>query len=693
MKTVTSLFLITLFLLTGIPKVCPAQNCVKTAPFTEVFGDNYLTTGSPWQIEPMFMLRNVDTCWEVNSGNFPKGWTLGLLHPADTGRGRLDSSGFWSSSYLFVRKVGNNPGNWEDFATPWIDVSALQKPELSFDYHLYGRDIDRLLIMGKSKGDTLYQPLDSILGEHQTSMWELYEKYAVPLQALSGDTVKIKFRFYSKARGNCKCHATVDNFAIREASPCLPPVFPGLAVQSPTSVQVQWQNSANHQQVEIEYGLLGHTQNTRQSQFVQGNSQTLRNLQDGLTYQLKIRSICGTDTSAWQWRKVFSLPCQNRIKSFPYRETMDQWTPDTINGVRKSIRGKISSCWQQLGRVIPSRPSLDSAYSWLTFKPRSSATTPNDISGNGLFTFSSGISNTASSSDKLFHTLSTPKISLGQAVNPELSFWVHSIDSDPNRLDTTDTPFLIVLAQEQNKSAQPIDTIQGPIQKKVNDPWQEYRYDLSAYGGDTVRISFRVEHNGNPGPANDPFLLDEVHFREKPGCALAGQDSLVQLCDSLGSYDLSNLLDSNNTGGVWQDINGSGALSGTLLNLGQLPQDSAFPFRYLIPKDSACSADSATYTIIRNKAGCSIGLEEYQTPGLDIFPNPARERLYLRPQNSGVQWGEVALYNLQGQRQKVELSQHATGVSELSLAGLAPGVYFLTVELEGKKVVRKVVVE
>ena len=699
LKNDLGLLLILLFAFVG---TLHAQTIMK-APLKETFDKQ------PWSIS-ISNNENVDTNWNFipkrNSFslarwglNFEAGdhigsrFNRGTEYNDSTGKLLRSDTNLYS---LFVKPRApiNNNGHPDtaSILSPTIDISSLSRPQLSFDYHARGIGIVGLTIEAQidASGNRIF--LDSLIGQQQNWGTDHFKRHFIDLSLLP-DTIKVRFNAFIQGK---YVHASIDNVEIKETPPCLRPNRPQIIKVDANSATFRFDVRDHTAQTELRYGPVGLPISAKamKSVIFTGDTVHISGLRSHRLYNAYFRPICGGNPGSYSaYPLIIRTPCMPVTESFPYKQGFDAWLKDSFNqyfseGTLQTwkYRSRLSDCWEDGGKT-----SVDSLYSWQVSAGATNALPQKDHSGKGNFVFPD-----LARSDTAF--LTSPPIDLTKSVRPQLSFWYHNIHkrnfSDPNRL------FVDIF---NGNTWQLLTSFSDSIQNSANVPWKEKVIDLSRFK-DTIKVRFYTDRQiiGKrdwPDPrisisgSMAIFLLDDVHFREKSGCALAGQDSLVQLCDSLGSYDLSNLLDSNAAGGTWQDINGSGALSGTLLNLGQLPQDSAFPFRYLIPKDSACSADSATYTIIRNKAGCSIGLEEYQTPGLDIFPNPAQERLYLRPQNSGVQWGTVALYNLQGQRQKVALSQKATGARELSLAGLSPGVYFLTVELEGKKVVRKVVVE
>lgn len=669
--------------------VAAQVGCVKTAPYVE-----NIDLRSQWRYN--FTIggfnNRVDTCWQfipARDSSEVFRWRLILDGGGDPlyGEDMDDSSGhvtqeigklyaLWVKPPTTGRPDTVKP-SFADLYLPPIVIDSLSKPELQWDYHMYGNDIGALEVRVRNYHGNHWTTVDSLVGEQQVNEIAHYKSHRVALTAVA-DTIVINFRAHLLGAPNC--NILLDDFLVEEAAVCPPPNQLELqSIYQDTAVYI-FEKTRVGSNVELRYGQVGlpptHKQMTSVVQ--SGSKIKIGGLEEGQIYDVYARSICsGVPGDYTQFPITLRMPCDG-FKEFPYFENFDDWMGDTLQYYRMAPEpylGVLNSCWTNNGEIVNLK-----ILSWIS---RSSikhtvfkSPPKKDKSGSGKYVIQHRMRSSSIS------YLESPQVDLSHSSRPELSFWFHNGDfTTPNRL------FIDISTGSIWK---PLDTVTTPVQRSCTDLWAQKVIDLSAYK-DTVQIRFGVEKPIDT--YKNSISLDEIHFREKPGCALAGPDSTVQICDSLLSYDLSGLLDSLATGGFWRDVKGSGALNGTVLNLNQLPQDSAFHFRYVIPADSACTADSATFTLIRNQAGCSIGLEEYKLPGLDIFPNPAGQRLYLRPHNPQLKWGAVALYNLQGQRLPVELSVGAAGQRSLSLAEVPRGVYFVKLELDGKKLVRKIVVE
>ncbi|MBL7963775.1 MAG: gliding motility-associated C-terminal domain-containing protein [Flavobacteriales bacterium] len=78
----------------------------------------------------------------------------------------------------------------------------------------------------------------------------------------------------------------------------------------------------------------------------------------------------------------------------------------------------------------------------------------------------------------------------------------------------------------------------------------------------------------------------------------AGQDATVQACVTQAAFDLfSQLGGAPQAGGVWTDVNGSGALSGSTFDPA-LAGTGTWPFRYTIAANGPCAEQSSVVTVI-----------------------------------------------------------------------------------------------
>ena len=627
----------------------------------------------PWFLAPGNQKIH-DTCWIRNSGpNSYINWYLSDRSEPNT----PDSTGpkLTFGAFLSVLPLRAGTGNETAvITTPRFISTNLKNPVLQFSYHMYGNNIDKLIIQRKDSSSKAWIKLDSLVGNYQSSSEDFFKRHHLELGQMPDTT---RFQFIAKSKGGPNYQIALDNIYFGRRKSCPLVNKPVISSKNDTSATLQFNNSYNVN-VESRVTDIGRSpmDSIGNSFYTNGNSITLSSINAGNQYYIYLRTFCQKDTSAWLPPMIFKATC-SKVYEFPFRENFNDWMGDSIRYFQASdgqFNGKTNACWEN-----PNFGRKDS-YHWKSFSslPNRNVIPVQDKSGNGVFV---GIKEDHIASGVKKSILASPPISLHNSTNPLLSFWYHT-----SSLITQG--YLIVESSTSKGNWQILDSI-ALSSSTINSPWLQYQNPLNARPNDTLKVRFRITNR-------DSYVyLDEIEIKEKPGCAMAGPDSTVQVCDTLISLPLDLLLDSNAYGGNWQDLSNSGALSpASVLDLTALPKDSAFFFRYLIPADSTCSADSATFTIIRNKAGCKIGLREYrQEPGLEIYPNPARDELHLHPAKAHAQWGRIALYSLQGQRLPVKLRKESEGGMLLSLQQVPAGVYLLEVKLNGRWIQRKVVKE
>lgn len=153
------------------------------------------------------------------------------------------------------------------------------------------------------------------------------------------------------------------------------------------------------------------------------------------------------------------------------------------------------------------------------------------------------------------------------------------------------------------------------------------------------------------------------------------------ICDTL-IIDLSTYLGTHTPGGTWKDINNSGGLTGSLLDLSQVANSFTYRYEYYIAGVGACEG---TATIDIYVDFCSIGLNEgYKLNDISIYPNPARDVLNISFTTSSSK-ATVELFDLSGKQVARELFENINGEfkSSLNVKELAKGTYNLRIESKG----------
>lgn len=106
-------------------------------------------------------------------------------------------------------------------------------------------------------------------------------------------------------------------------------------------------------------------------------------------------------------------------------------------------------------------------------------------------------------------TLTSPLVDVSTLLNPALSFWMFSHNTDDNSLNT------LVVEIYDGANWNTVLTHQADL----GPGWHRREYPLSAFTitGD-VQVRFTITENGTPDPYYNDILIDDVSFDEIPNC-------------------------------------------------------------------------------------------------------------------------------------------------------------------------------
>lgn len=279
------------------------------APFEEDFSNT-----NAW-VSPDFTntTGGIDACW-LRSDTEDLFWTGGnstTSHYANTGPSGDHTTG--SGGYAFTRS--SSP--WTsavstEMRTPLIDLDTLQSPELTFYYHMYGIDVDKLQVFAKKPGVPAVL-LTTINGQQQFSSNAAWQKRSISLLSHAGDTIQIIFKAFRDGGASFSYQAdiAIDDVKIDEVSVC---PAPNVLASNITfnSAELNWLGKANKSSVE--YGIAGFTPGTGVILGAQNQNITLQGLQANTTYDAYVQDTC-TDALVSTTTKVTftTLPCPNVV--------------------------------------------------------------------------------------------------------------------------------------------------------------------------------------------------------------------------------------------------------------------------------------------------------------------------------------------------------------------------------------------
>lgn len=165
---------------------------------------------------------------------------------------------------------------------------------------------------------------------------------------------------------------------------------------------------------------------------------------------------------------------------------------------------------------------------------------------------------------------------------------------------------------------------------------------------------------------------------------LSGRDSSASVCMSFSSVDLFNYLGNNyQPGGIWYDINNTGALSGSIFNLANVDSNTYYYFNYVVQGIGTCNNDTTKLSIYTSI--CS-NINETILDNISFFPNPANEKIEL----NGLKEGNIEILDLQGIIiKKIIITENNQSIK---IFDLRSGIYFVKI-YSGKNIYLKKLVK
>ncbi len=652
----------------------------KTAPFEEDF--EYLPFGISYWSYPV-----MDTTWfyHRDSTRAIKAWglnTVGGYYGQSTVSYFFDSTGAYGGKHqqdwINLGDIYNQNQTVFRLRTPYLILNTLSKPTLSFDYHLFGKDIKKVLVKVRPFGSTTDILLDSIVGQTHKSPYHYFRKHSVSLNGFS-DTLMVIFE--AKTTTGPNRIVALDNISVTEEI-FVPLYYPqSISYNNNKTCTLHFDKRMNRQ---FSLQSINHSKRDKNGLVnnVVGDSLTLTNGTPGALYNLYFRQFTNTDSSVWSNPILLQFPCENYIETFPFSENFDTWMADTLAQYdyryAPTFFGQTNKCWenkQEFKRgysvfktVSGSILGLTPAYDY-----------PADYTGD----FSLSVFKHQYNSLGNKPTIYSPRVDLSAAVNPIFSYKLHS-HTGSNKLK---------VFVKSKTSLQLLDSIVAPLQTNKQEPWITFQADLSTHKNDTIQIVFEQKN------ATYPISIDDFSIREKPGCALAGLDRTILLCDTAsqiqnGRYSLSNLLDSNAVGGTWVDVSGSGALNGNLVVLNQLLADTLYRYQYQIPASVGCAADTMEVRLQLVASACLISLAEQINQGaIQVFPNP-NKGIFNVEFGQAVHNPVFTLHQLSGKSLAVQAVKLSENAYQLSTKNIPAGVYFISIQGDKKEILarKKVVI-
>lgn len=268
---------------------------IITAPYTDSFESQTPTTNATW-----------GDCWYTS----PAGTTSSYRWDIDasgstpsTGTGP-DGGANAGLNYAYTEATSGTTGAIAELYSPFIDISGLSIPELSFYYHMYGSTMGTLYI-DVHDGSSWNNDEATIVGQQQTNGDDVWIQHWVDLSSYSG-TIQIRFR---GERGTSYTgDICIDDFSVDEAINCRTPTLQTESNISATTADLGWTENGTATTWNIEWGPTGFTQGG--GTMVTGtttNPHSLSGLTSNTDYDWYIQTDCGSgEQSTWTGPSTFS---------------------------------------------------------------------------------------------------------------------------------------------------------------------------------------------------------------------------------------------------------------------------------------------------------------------------------------------------------------------------------------------------
>ncbi len=658
------------------------------APFSEDFETSGTSQPNCWQ--------NFSTTgeeWKFRSSN--------LGHSASTGAN--------GSTYFAAFDDSESPSTSDGtLETPMIDVSTLTNPELAFYLWSDAEDSSGVSAGGEPNATITVSVYDGAAWNQvytNTGNTNGWAEVLIDLSTLTiSGPIKVRFVVDEDHDGGFDDDISIDEIEVREMVTCTDPTALAVSAIGLNSVHLSW-TSGGASDVEIEYGPVGFAVGSGTRVSGLGSSQTVNGLSALTCYDAYLRDSCGSgNVSAWVGPVTFCTQAQCAPATAPLVAN------DTVCGA---------------GDVNFATTGSADDYIWFN------AGNDTIIASGNSFTDSIAVNTdyeVAAVSKNGMSMHIGPDISISSNVYPGSNFsnGQYITVYDTLRIDSTtlmingaaqgyvailDSADGTVLQSSKLWSTSGADTVQVEVGLVLTPGSYYMRSYVVAGSGVLYRSTSGASY---PYGVSGLLTVDSVNFTNQTryyyfydmvvssACisskatvsgivdtgAYAGMSVTDTVCDTLSAVDLSNYLDpAAMLGGNFVDVSATGALSGNLFDATMVTNGASYDFAYVVSSSSQCPADTAIITLHVND--CGIGLKEYPI-GMQVYPTLVDNVVYVEGTNLLKSSYRVALTALNGAvvyRGDYSASERAV----IDVSRLAPGVYTLRIESDGKMETHRII--
>lgn len=433
-----------------------------------------------------------ENCWTADADNSSNDWNIdgsGSTGSSDTG----PNNAYSGNNFFYLETSGGSTGSEARLYSPFIDLSSLSKPALTFFYHMYGDDTGDLMVDvydGTSWNDNVFV----VSGQQHTSGSDPWKEAIVNLSSyVSAGQIQLRFRATKGPKVGANDYngdISIDDVSVINV-PCLPPSDLQVNNIMETSAELGWTSDSSVLSWNIEVVPAGNTRVGIATDTGISNPYNKTGLQPNTAYDFYVQSSCGADGfSSWVGPYTFVTACATNEQA--------PWSDD-IEGHEESLAFTNSRCWTA---------SSANAYAWNVGSGAtpSSSTGPNGASdGQKYFYIEAGQGATAdsgvlASGDEAM--LETLPIDVSLLTMPVLSFDYHMYGENMGNLH--------IDVHDGTTWVDDVFVLTGQQQTSVAANWEKIQIALADYATTgTIQVRFRAERgNGDKGDiAIDAFSI------------------------------------------------------------------------------------------------------------------------------------------------------------------------------------------
>ncbi|MEY3692865.1 MAG: hypothetical protein RL157_189, partial [Bacteroidota bacterium] len=219
------------------------------APWSESFD------GASWTVPPFNQAGTWPSCWDrpTNQGMT---YVVGPPQFNSFTTGPSEDHGPGSNGkYVFLESVGFTNGSTGQFKTPWINLSLVAVPELTFWYHAYGSQISGTQLHVEDTAGVFTQVWSSTGTPPQNAQTDPWTEVTVSLDTFANKKIRLRWTGAATNSFASLAQSAIDDIDIHPTPTCPKPQNFAVTTTNSTSATLSW--TVGSSPWVIKYGPVG----------------------------------------------------------------------------------------------------------------------------------------------------------------------------------------------------------------------------------------------------------------------------------------------------------------------------------------------------------------------------------------------------------------------------------------------------